>query len=457
MREFQGHSGNPGRWVRWSLGALIIGLVVVALAGAPFIALRGHAGEVAEYGALSAGLITSGKILGLVAGVLLAVQLFLGAKSKLLDRIFGLHRLLRWHRTIGIVVAVAVSLHPLLIFSTGAREIGPLRFAVWPVLLGALLLIDLWAGVLAARFRPFVGVPYHIWFRLHRAGMWTAVPLLVAHAFVVTGDLNSGWPFMALIGFLSAYVGLLGWKAVVTPLALRMRRFTVKNVSPAGKDAYAVELALEKGRRVHYLPGQFAFVSFRSPALPREVHPWTISSTPTRKETLIFTIKCSGDFTARIGGLQIGDRALVDAPFGDFSHRIHAPDPKRHVVMIAGGVGITPMLSMLRYMADREKDRGVTLIWSNRTAKDILCRRELEDLRSLMPRLKIHHVFTRETEGHPSGRRLEAGSLQGFLSDVSRESAVFVCGPPAMMEAVRKGLQSIGFSRRSIHSERFSY
>jgi predicted ferric reductase len=435
----------------------MVGLVMVVLAGAPLVALRSHPREVAQYGTLSAGLVTTGKILGLTAGVLLLVQLILGAKFKVLDRIFGLHRTLHWHRIAGIFAAVLVSFHPLLLFATGAREIGPLRFAVWPVLAGALLLVGLWAGVLAAWFRQFVGLPYRGWFRLHRAGMWTAFPLLLVHAFVVTGDLNSGWPFAALIGFLLLYASLLAWKGIIQPLTLRIRRFTVTGVTSAGKDTHAVELAPDKGRRVKYLPGQFAFVSFWSPALPREAHPWTISSTPTRKESLIFTIKCSGDFTSRIGRLGSGDRAAVDGPYGDFSHRIHASDPEQHVVMIAGGVGITPMLSMLRYMADREKDREVTLIWSNRRAEDILCRRELEDLRSFMPRLTIHHVLTREPEGHPGRGRLEAGSLERFLSDASRGSAVFVCGPPAMMEEVRRALRSIGFSRRSIHSERFSY
>lgn len=440
---------------------LILGIILAAvaaglLAGAPTIALRAHPGVVAEYGPTAALLVTIGKICGLLAGTLVFLQFALGAKLKALDRVFGLHRLLFAHRVLGVSAALLASLHPLFMFAPKAREIGALRLEILPELLGAALLIGLWTAVCTGLWREFLHLRYQVWYRFHRLGMYSAVVLATLHVLNVTGDLVEGWPLYALFTAFGLYAVFFVWIKGIKPRLLKSRMYTVTKVTPAGKDTYAVELSPEHGEIFSYAPGQFAFVTFYSEALPRERHPWTISSTPTRPESLIFTIKCSGDFTASIGKLKPGDTAVVDGPYGLFSYPAHVRDPKGELVMVAGGVGVTPMLSMLRYMADRDEMRKITLVWSNRTETDILCREELEAIEAKLPNLSIHHVLTRQKDFQGPTGRLDRAMMKELLSGCGRNAAVFVCGPPPMMDSVYKVLKGIGFRARSIHTERFS-
>ena len=114
------------------------------------------------------------------------------------------------------------------------------------------------------------------------------------------------------------------------------------------------------------------------------------------------------------------------------------------------------MLSMLRYMADRGEMRKVTLVWSNRTEADILCREELEAIEAKLPNLSVHHVLTRQKDFQGTTGRLDREMLKKLLSECDRDAAVFVCGPPPMMDAVCKALKGIGFRSHHIHTERFS-
>jgi len=441
---------------RLILGMVLIALGAVLLMGASTIALRAHSREVAEYGRAAAWLVTAGKIFGLLAGTLVLLQFALSAKLKAMDRVFGVHRLLFAHRILGVSAAVLASLHPLFLFAPNAKEIGAFRLAIWPELLGVVLLIGLWTAVCTGLCREFLRLPYERWYLFHRIGMFSAVVLVALHGLNVTDDIVDGWPLYALTVALALYVALFVWEKGIKPKALKGRMYAVSNVALAGRDTYAVEMTPETDQVFPYAPGQFAFVTFYSEALPLERHPWTISSTPTRPQRLIFTIKRSGDFTASISRLKSGDRAVVDGPYGLFSYPAYVHDPNEQLVMVAGGVGVTPMLSMLRYMADAGDGRKTTLVWSNRTEADIVCREEFEAMRAKLSNLSIHYVLTRQQDFKGPTGRLDAPMLTELLSGCSREASVFVCGPPPMMDAACTALKGIGFRPRRIHTERFS-
>jgi len=260
--------------------------------------------------------------------MLVFLQFALAARLKALDRVFGLNHLLLAHRFLGILTAIFASLHPLFVFAPKAKEIGAFRMTVIPELLGAAVLVGLWAGVSAAVWREFLHLPYHVWYRFHRLGMFSMTVLVTIHMLIVTDDFQGDWPMSALAAALGLYGALFVWVQVIKPRFLKRRMYTVTGVAPVGRDTVAVELSPRGDGIVSYAPGQFAFVTFHSDALPRERHPWTISSTPTRPENLIFTIKRSGDFTASIGNVKPGDRAMVDGPYGLFSYPAHIRAPK---------------------------------------------------------------------------------------------------------------------------------
>ncbi len=447
------------------LGILLTAVAVGILVGAASIAFHGpeelpalHEGEkggLHEEGKAWQGIL--GKMFGLLAAALVLLQFPLSAKLKFLDRVFGLHRMLFTHRIIGLFTAVFATLHPMFLYALEEKTLGAIRIGVWPELVGVVLLIGVWIGVCLSLWKAFLGIPYQIWYRFHRLGMFSAVVLVAVHALSVTGVLKQGWPLYALLIALILYVALFVWTKAIKPKLLKQSRYSISKVSPAGRDTYAVELSPREGSVFDYAPGQFAFVTFHSESLPVERHPWTISSTPTRPQGLIFTIKCSGDFTAHIGRLKSGDTAEIDGPYGLFSYLASVRDQNQELVMIAGGVGVTPMLSMLRYMVDVDQMRKATLIWSNRTEEDILCRDEIEEMEEKLLNLTVHHVLSAQADFQGRTGRLNQDMLKELLSNTSHEACVFVCGPPPMMDAVCGDLKKIGYSPRTILTERFSY
>ena len=115
-----------------------------------------------------------------------------------------------------------------------------------------------------------------------------------------------------------------------------------------------------------------------------------------------------------------------------------------------------PMLSMLRYMADTGENRKVSLIWSNRTRNHIVFQDEFTYLENNLPGLQAFHLITDDPTENEKSKKLDQAYLEKILSNRSRQSAVFVCGPPQMMKAICKALARIGFKKRAIITEQFS-
>jgi predicted ferric reductase len=456
------------RPARMILGILLIMFAAAILTGASLVAFQDNSTQKEPRQLLKTGADTgtapsggwpkkTGQVLGLLAASLVFLQFALSAKPKTLDRIFGLHRVLYFHRFLGFSLVIMASLHPMFMFAPADASIGPFRLAIWPRLLGMLLLTALWVGVCAARWRQFLNIEYQRWYFLHRLGMFGAIVILTLHLWNVTRDFHRGWPLYGLGAGLLIYAALFFWTVILKPRRLRRRAYCVGKVERVGGNSHGVELIPAQGEVFLYAPGQFAFVTFLSDLLPAERHHWTLSSTPTQAESCTLTIKCSGDFTARLGRLKSGDRAVIDGPYGRFTHLTDLRNSGRELIMIAGGIGITPMFSMLRYMAESGDGRKVTLVWSNRSEADILCGEELDEIKRKLPNFTAHRVLTHPKEMQGTGGRLNQEKLKELLSGCNREAAAFVCGPPAMMKSVCASLRSLGFRRARIHTEKFSY
>ena len=445
------------RGVRWSLGTLYIFFAVIVLGGAAFIAIESHPSVVADLGKNTALLVTLGKACGLLAGALILIQFVLAAHLKTLDNIFSLHRLLFAHRSVGIATVILATLHPILMFGPATVDLPEFKLNNWPTYLGILFLIVLWTGGLAGIWRRRMSIPYHRWFFMHRIGMFCAVLILALHVLNVARDFLWGRPRSVLIISLAVYALLFILLVIVKPLILRRNKYSINKVEHVGRRTYALDLEPLKGTTFSYAPGQFAFVTFYSHKLPAERHPWTISSSPEGKKVLQFTIKQSGDFTENISNLKVGDTAVVDGPYGLFSYTAFRQERKKDVIMIAGGVGVTPMLSMIRHIVETGDKRKVLLIWSNKTEADILFHDELAFIVTANSNISIQHVLTGQKDFKGLAGRLDAGKLKKLTAGYGQDAEVFVCGPPQMMAAVCGALGKIGFSSHQIHTETFSY
>ena len=433
---------------------VLLGIITLALvAGAASIPFYFESSTILYKFGLDRHLLRTGQVMGMVAGLLLVMQIILSARLKCFDRVFGLDHVFKFHRLTGIIIFSLVLLHPILIFIPEDRIMIPFEWRYWPEFVGLFLLLLIVATVIASHWRARLKLPFHRWWPIHRSMAILIITALGIHVLSVSDTFEQKLPRVLAFGALGLCGLLFIW---IRTRRLRHQRkaYTVTEIEPAGEDAMRLKITSQNQKMPVYVPGQFSFITIHSPHISGEEHPFTIASSPTESGFLEFVVHTSGDWTGQLNQVRPGDNVIIDGPFGLFSHlRLSA---EQEIIMIAGGIGITPMLSMLRYMADHKDPRKITLIWSNKTRKHIILPHEFKNLEAQLKGLRILHVLTRDPEFDGEKGRLDQPGLKRLTFDCSHSSAIFVCGPDQMMKDVSAFLVSLGFSKRMIFMERFS-
>jgi predicted ferric reductase len=438
---------------RLFFGLLMWLIVLFVLAGAASIPFLFESSSILYKFGFKRVLLLAGQVTGLVAGCLLLMQVVLAARLKSLDRIFGLERLFRYHRRSGFIIAALVIVHPIAIFISDDRIFIPLQWRYWPEFVGLFLTLLIVFMVVTGHWRAGLGLAFQRWWPVHRMAGMVAATAFGIHVLSVNDTFEQKLPRILAIAAL-VVCGLAFLWIRTRPLRSRRRLLRVSAIEPAGADAVCLKMVAEGQRLPAYRPGQFVFISLSSAHVSNEEHPFTIASSPTQCGALEIVVRTTGDWTAQLPNLQPRDRVLFDGPYGLFGH-LHI-SAQTETIMIAGGIGITPMLSMLRYMAGTEDQRKITLLWSNQTPDHIVLPDAFEKLAAQLKGLHIVHVITRASEYSGERGRLDRSTLKRLLSGCSRSAAILMCGPDEMMQDVRSHLLSLGFRRRMIFMERFS-
>ncbi len=392
--------------------------------------------------------------LGFIAMAVLGLQLVVTARFPQVEAPFGLDVILQYHRQISFVALAFVLTHPAMLMAQDPsllRLLNPVTAtpaAQWGlaavVLLLALMATSVW--------RRQLRLPYEVWRVAHGLLAIGVVATAFTHiervGYYVSGSVHRAAWFAVAAGL----IGVLAYVRLIKPSRLRKQPYAVEAVQPLPGDAWSVTLRPDGHRGLRFLPGQFAWLKFSvSPYAVRE-HPFSFASSAAAPQTLSFAIKSLGDFTSRVGELEVGTRAYVDGPYGAFSY---TRSEGAGFVFVAGGVGITPILSMLRTLADVEDPRPMTVIYANRTIDDVIFHDELDELAERLD-LRIVRVL----EEPPNGWAGETGVvsaelLDAFLPRRPNRHAYFLCGPVPMMEAAEQHLHTRHVPAERINLERF--
>jgi predicted ferric reductase len=210
------------------------------------------------------------------------------------------------------------------------------------------------------------------------------------------------------------------------------------------------ELVITLDRPFHAEPGQFVWISVEQSAapIPRELHPFSISQI-VDANTLRISAKTLGDYTARLRDLAPEDRIGVYGPYGAFGKKYLATP--HAMVWIAGGIGITPFLSMLHAEAAGPRDREIILVWVVSHAEDAVYHAEIEQLCRSASQIR-YYLYASDARGRLTVATLEQLVGRPFLD----RARIFMCGPLGMMHALTRQFVAQGKARQEIISEEFA-
>lgn len=392
---------------------------------------------------------------GMAALAILLVEFLLSGRFRTISRPFGMDVTMRFHQLLARTALALVVLHPVLYTTWDKRPQGhpqafqSVTYDATGLLTGIAAFLLLGAIIAMAMNRSDLGYRYELWRLIHGLTATAMAGLAVFHA-TDLGRYSAApalyWYWWGL--FALAVLSLL-FVYIVKPLARLRRPWHVAHVAHVAERMWHITLAPEGHDGLTYQAGQFAWARFGQSAFGLNENPFSIASAPAAGPEVSFLIKELGDSTRSIGALKPGTCAYLDAPHG---HLTIANRDAPGIALIAGGVGLAPMLGILREMKATGDTRPTSLLYGNRHKGQIAFSEELDTLTG-----EVHHVLT-EPDAHWTGDTgyIDHALLARHFTD--RTDWLFVlCGPPPMLDAVEDALIALGVPARNILSERFVY
>lgn len=401
-------------------------------------------------------LIAAGQLTALLGTYLALIGLVLMSRSPWLDRLFGLPRLASWHRWVGFGCVWLLVAHTVLTtlgfaLTTGSNALAETwsLLTTYPyVLMATVGLVMLVAvGITSVRIARR-RLTYETWYYVHLYA-YLGMALGFAHQLVIGTDFLSDslaqayWVGLYLVTILAILLFRVG-----QPLQLSLRhRLRVANVVAEAPGVVSVYVTGRRLDRLAAQPGQFFLWRFLAGDGWWRAHPYSLSAAPNDRY-LRLTVKASGDGTSVVQSLQPGTPVFVEGPYGAFTGDDRT---QTRVLLIAGGIGITPLRALVESMP---APRGaITLIYRASRWEDIVFRDELDELMKSRG-LRVQYLIGRRFELRRDP--LDARHLRGVVPDIA-EREIYVCGPVGMINTVRRSLHQLGVPRAHIHEERFEY
>lgn len=392
---------------------------------------------------------------GIIALASIFIAVVVSARIRTLTRTFGIGTVYGVHRWLGITALLSVVAHIAFVILESSQN--------WVKLL-------IWSGTWASKFADvatyaLVGLlvaamwrqrhDYERWRRWHLSLSGAVVWGGFIHVILLDHLIKDTWfaSSIAIIAGITICVGVHRW--AWKPLAASP--FAVVGVRPESPTVSTVTLAPLRGRHrpnkrdSKFRPGQFGW--FRLSRRPGYDHPYSFSSSAHDAHRVQISVKRGGRFSENLARSPRGRSVYVDGPHGNFSPPEYAPG----IVLIGAGVGMTPMMSILRTAADRRDRRPYRLIQSAESPHELLFYDEINSLRDHL-NLEVTRLITRP---HPQwkGRvgHIDLVLLHQVLpgQPLRGKQEFFICGSPSMINDTAAALAHVGVPNSRIHTERF--
>jgi predicted ferric reductase len=440
------------------VGRVAIGVAVWTIVlgnAAAIVWLWWHGGNVTKVHSTGEALTSAARITGLLSAYLALIQVLLLARLPWLERLVGFDRLVWWHRWNGhacidlVIAHVVLSVwgYSLMDRISISSEISTmLNGGVYPGMITAtvgtvLLMAVVYTSVVIVRRR----LRYEWWYLVHLTA-YAGIALAWFHQIPTGNELvldrvaADYWRVLYL-----ATLALLVLYRVAIPVANAFRfGMRVSEVVPEGPGVVSLRISGHALDRLNAQPGQFFLWRFLASGRWWASHPFSLSEAP-RDDSLRITVKALGDFSSNIAGVEPGTRVVAEGPFGVFTDAARRRDK---VVLIAGGIGITPIRALIEQL-----EGDVVVLYRVLAPEDIVF---LDELETLARERGIRIEYVVGDHATPEGSRLlSAEHLRELLPDIV-EREVYVCGPTAMTDAIARNVRRAKVPARQVHAERFA-
>jgi predicted ferric reductase len=440
-----GRSISSGRTGLWLVALAYTAVVLVPL----FVILLGARSPERGFW------VEFGVALGFVGLAMLCLQSVLTARYPKLSGAVGQDTMLQFHRQTGLVAFGFVVAHPvvLLLADSGYWEFLDPRVNFLRAIFLIFVVFALPALIVTSLWRETFHLPYQWWRLGHGALAMLILVVGLVHITRVHHYLADPWKQALWIAMGSTSIGSILYVRALKPLRVRRHPYRLVGISPAASRTWTLTLEPAHGPALGFRAGQFAFLTLADTPFSLEQHPFSIASSAEERDRLEFAVKELGDYTDTIGTTPVGQIGFVDGPYGSLQL---PPDPHAGMLMIAGGIGISPVMSMLRTLRDRRHDAPLVVLYAADRVDDLAYDDELDDLARHLS-LEVVRVLRHPPPGWEGEHGVvDAALVARFLTpDAAATWHVVLCGPPPMMDTAERALRDRGVPLHRIHSERF--
>ena len=401
--------------------------------------------------------------LGIAAGFigfsLMSLEFALISRIESAAEPFGEDSLQLFHNIMGMVALGFILAHPTLLIISGYPAncwLNPFSACANTATIAAFLSVFALLLLIATSiWRKRLGIRYEVWYAAHGLLALFIVFAALVHILVLGRFTSTAIMRLVWVIYGALVLGLIFWFKIWTPIRNWRTKWMIVDNKVERGSAHTLALEPIGHSGFEFMPGQFAWLKTGRTPFGIGQHPISISSSSEEppQGRVTFTIKDLGDWSGEdVAALSPGDTIWVDGPHGVFSvDRLQAMG----YVLVAGGVGITPLYSICQTMADREDVRPVVMFYGGRDLDSLTFREELEALKERM-NLEVIHVLSKPGNDWTGERGYINGEIMGrYLPKQYRRFKFLICGPRPLMDAMEEALPDLGVPRESVLTERF--
>lgn len=402
---------------------------------------------------------------GLLAYSMMLTVTFIGSRPRFIEKHVGMPRMYEVHSMMSVVLFIMILIHIVLqwggfnsLLRSPATQAGYLGFGalIFVMFTGIFSL----SGIFVSKNKTLRNWKEKVFNRevslwLHRLAIVSDVAVFIHLA--VLPFLRNNTAFMILLSLYTVLV--LGYYAIWKIQIAQGVKYAVKQIYKATPSLWVLEFEPQNGKLPAYNPGDYFFIRFKGADITGEGHPFSTSSAITKEYSNIiqFMIKEAGDWTGALDNIKVGDIAQLEGPYGDF-YTEDSKNSDRPFVLMGGGIGLTPNLSILRSEIERESQRDIHLVWALSWEEDMFMLDELDEYKKVNPNFQYHIIFSNEeVEGYPFGFISHPFLEDVGVANIYKEADFFICGPDIMMSSTKNVLLNNGVPEDSIHVDEFGF